>query len=410
MEDITTSERKEKVIRWAYIPLAIILFICLGTVYSWSVFRGPLEKVFEIGSTESGLPYMLFLAFYALFMFLTGPFIEQYPPRRIMIFGGILVGGGWILSSFATTITMLTLTYGVIAGSGVGIIYGVPVAVISKWFYDKKGFAVGLILSGFGLSPLFTAPLAAYLIDLYGPLEVFRLLGIAFLVIIIILSLPFKFPSSDYLEGATIQISQGALKKELTTKEMLKSKKFYGLWLCYTVGTVIGLMSVGITSPVGMEIAKLDAQTTTLLVSAFALFNGIGRPLFGWLTDKVGPMKVAILSYVMVIIASGLMVVAAEGNGIVYMIAFAMIWMTLGSWLAIAPTATGIYFGQKYQSRNYGVVFTAYGVGAVIGVLMSGVSRDWFGSYRYTFYKMLGIAVIGIIIAVVLLRNKSKNT
>lgn len=400
--------KNQKVLRWGYIPLGIILFICLGTVYSWSVFRGPLEEQFGIGATESGLPYMFFLAFYALLMMVTGPFIDKYKPRVIMIFGGVLVGGGWFLASFAQNIGMLTFTYGVIAGSGVGIIYGVPVAVMSKWFYDKKGLAVGLILSGFGVSPLITAPIAEYLILHFGPLEVFKILGITFLFIITILSIPFKFPDRAYMEQS--QQSQKLAKRrvrDLKTKELFKQKKFYGLWICYMFGSLIGLMSVGITTPVGIEVAQLDVKTTVFCVSLFAVFNGVGRPLFGWLTDKLGAMKTALLSYTMIVVASGMMVVAGEGNMVVYIVAFSIIWMTLGSWLAIAPTATGMLFGDKHQSRNYGVVFTAYGVGAVLGVLSSGFLKDMFGSYTYSFYQMLVIAFIGMVFAVTFLKESS---
>ncbi|MBZ4654199.1 MAG: sugar phosphate permease, partial [Peptococcaceae bacterium] len=157
--------------RWLYIPLGIIIFMCLGTVYSWSVFRKPLENLFNIGATQSGLPYMLFLASYAILMLISGGFIDKYTPKTIIIVGGIVVGFGWILSGYAWNINVLSITYGIIAGGGVGIVYGVPIAVISKWFPDKKGLAVGLTLLGFGLSPFVTAPLAKWLIDFYGPLQ-----------------------------------------------------------------------------------------------------------------------------------------------------------------------------------------------------------------------------------------------
>ncbi|MGL5149142.1 MAG: L-lactate MFS transporter [Clostridium sp.] len=395
--------------RWFYIPLAIILFVCLGTVYSWSVFRGPLEDLFNISATESGLPYMTFLAFYALFMPITGPFIDKYKPRTIIAIGGLLVGSGWILASFTSNIVLLTLTYGVIAGSGVGIIYGVPVAVISKWFYDRKGLAVGLILSGFGVSPLVTAPIAEYIITQVGVLQTFRILGIAFLIITVTLSVPFKFPSDEYKMDTTLKQINKETVVNITTKEMFKEKRFYGLWVCYVLGSLIGLMSVGITSSVGIEIANLNGKTTAMLVSVFAIFNGVGRPIFGWLTDKISPMKAAILSYGMIIVASLAMLIGGQGNSIIYIISFSIIWMTLGSWLAIAPTATGIFFGQKFHSRNYGIIFTAYGVGAVLGVSLSGYFRDVYGSHMYTFYPMIAIAILGIIISIIFLNNKKKE-
>ena len=154
---INATQRR---LRWLYVVLGIIIMMLLGTVYSYSVFRISLEKVLNIGSVESGMPYMTALAFYAFSMFLTGKHIEKYKPRTIILIGGLLVSIGWILSSFAANIVMLTITYGCISGTGVGIAYGVPLSVVAKWFPEKKGFTVGMVLIGFGLSPLVTAPVA----------------------------------------------------------------------------------------------------------------------------------------------------------------------------------------------------------------------------------------------------------
>ena len=154
----------------------------------------------SVGATQSGLPYMAFLASYAIFMCIAGGFIDKYSPSLVIIMGGFLVGSGWILSGFATNINMLTITYGFIAGGGVGIIYGVPIAVVTRWFPDRKGLAVGLTLLGFGLSPFITAPISRWLIDLYGPMHTFKILGIIFFIVITALAIPFRFPRGNVLK------------------------------------------------------------------------------------------------------------------------------------------------------------------------------------------------------------------
>ena len=179
--------------RWIYIFLGIIIMMFLGTVYSYSVFRVSLENELNIGSVESGMPYMFALAFYALFMFLSGKHIEKYKPRKLILLGGLLVSLGWILSSFSTNIIMLTISYGCIGGAGVGISYGVLMNVTAKWFPDKKGLAVGLILVGFDLSPLLTAPLVRILVENFGVMRAFLILGIVFGILIWLLSIPPKF-------------------------------------------------------------------------------------------------------------------------------------------------------------------------------------------------------------------------
>lgn len=394
--------------RWLFIPLGMIIFICLGTVYAWSVFRTPLERLFHIGATQSGLPYMVFLASYAALMPIAGGFIDKYGPRRMIIAGGLAVSIGWILSGYAWNIYIMTITYGVLAGGGVGIVYGVPIAVISRWFPDRKGLAVGLILLGFGMSPFVTAPLAKSLIDSYGLLQTFQILGTAFLIIISLLALPFQFPMEGFKVPDRNQSKNGIPSLDLDTKNMLKTSKFYGLWACYTIGTFIGLMVVGITGAVGTEIIKLDGKTTALMVSAFAVFNGLGRPLFGWITDRFYPLKAAAISYTIIIFASAFMLWAREGTFLLYAVSFSLLWLTLGGWLAIAPTATAIFFGSKYYSKNYGFVFTAYGVGAILGVLTSGILRDLLGSYIFVFYLMIFIALLGIFTAMLALRTQGR--
>lgn len=364
----------------------------------------------SVGATQSGLPYMAFLASYAIFMCIAGGFIDKYSPSLVIIMGGFLVGSGWILSGFATNINMLTITYGFIAGGGVGIIYGVPIAVVTRWFPDRKGLAVGLTLLGFGLSPFITAPISRWLIDLYGPMHTFKILGIIFFIVITALAIPFRFPRGNVLNIRKSIIKNKRQPREFTPNEMLRSAKFYGLWLCYAIGTMVGLLAIGITSPVGEEVIKLDSHQAALMVSIFAIFNGIGRPLFGWLTDKLNPLKTAVISYIIIIASASLMMIAKEGTVFLYMLSFAMLWLILGGWLAIAPTATAIYFGMENNSRNYGFVFTAYGAGAVVGVVLSGMIRDSLGSYIYVFYPMILLALLGIFIAAVFLNTNYKFT
>lgn len=393
--------------RWMFILLGIFINICLGTVYSWSVFRKPIEELLKISATQSGFPYMSFLFFYAVSMPIAGRYIDRYNPRKIAIIGGGLVALGWFLSGFAGNIYFLSVTYGIIAGTGVGIVYGVPISVAAKWYPDKKGLTVGLTLLGFGLSPFITAPLASYLIGLYGPLWTFRYLGIGFLLIITLLSLPLKIPQHDK------ERSQQD-KKDMTAPAnglyVLRSAKFYFLWICYLIGTIIGLMAIAITSPVGVEVINLRPDTAALMLSVFAIFNGIGRPLFGWLTDKFSPQIASITSYLLILLASLLMLNAGEGDIFLYLFAFSLFWLNLGGWLAIAPTATGRFFGSKNYSKNYGYLFTAYGVGAIFGTLLSGRLRDLMGSYSYVFYPVILLTITGIIISLLFLNNNSDNT
>jgi MFS family permease len=391
--------------RWILIPLGMAILLCLGSVYSWSIFRTPLENELRISASESLLPYTFVLVFYAALMPITGFYIPRIGTRVITAVGGIIVGSGYILSSFATHVGMLVFTYGVIAGTGVGITYGVPIVVVSRWFPDKKGLAVGLTIIGFGLSPLITAPLANQLISVYTVRPTLRILGIAFTAIILAISLTMKLPPKGWHPRQNVAASASILASSYP-KNLLKSRSFYGLWICYAIGTLVGLSTIGISSAVGEEIININPTVAARSVALFALFNGASRPLFGWLVDRFKPHYIAIFSYALILIACVLMVNAKTGQVGIYLIAFCLFWFCLGGWLAMAPTITLGFFNPEQYAQNYGIIFTAYGVGALIGTLVTGRIRDLLGTYTYVFYPMAFLAIVGIIVACLLLKRE----
>jgi MFS transporter, OFA family, oxalate/formate antiporter len=392
--------------RWLLIPLGVTVQLCLGTVYSWSIFRKPLEKLLKIGATESLLPFTVLLVVFALLMPITGFYIDRFGSRLVTAVGGVIMSLGYLLSSFDGNISMLTITYGVVAGIGVGIAYGVPLVVVARWFPDKKGLAVGLTVIGFGLSPLVTAPLAKSLIDNYGVRQTFVILGIAFAAIIVVVSAFLGTPPKGWKPAGwnpPVKMTSDSLNHQSVS--MLQTPTFYGLWLCYSIGTFAGLAAIGISSPLAQEIIKLDAATAASTVSLFAVFNGLGRVFFGWLTDRLTPKFSAIVAFVMVLIASIMMLNVGTGDVPTYLIAFTLFYFSFGGWLAIAPTSTLSLFNPDDYAKNYGIVFTAFGVGALGGTLLAGRIRDIFGSYTNFFYPTAGMAILGIILSVFTLRR-----
>jgi len=396
--------------RWVLVVLGMLINLCLGTIYSWSVFVAPLTSYFTkdlglaVTATDVLLPFSVFLAFFALTMPFAGKYIEQYGPRNVTIVGGILTGLGWLLASFATSVPMLYVLYGVIGGIGVGIAYGVPVAVAARWFPDRRGLAVGLTLLGFGFSAFFTANIAGYLIVTYGVMTTFRIFGIAFVILTILLALPLKFPRAGWKPAGwtpTAPVAGQAVSCEFRRGDMLKTTSFYALWACYFIGCLAGLMAVGIAKPVGSDIG-IEAGLATVLVGVFAIFNGFGRPVFGALTDKLTPRNTAMVSFVLIALVSVLMWQVPTAP--VYILAFVVLWGCLGGWLAIAPTATGCYFGTGDYPRCYGILFLAYGAGAIAGPQLAGFIKTSTGSYLGVFPYVMVLAVIGFVIAFALLK------
>ena len=391
--------------RWFLIPLGIAIMLCLGSVYSWSVFRTPLESELSLSATQSLLPYTFALVFYATFVPIMGFYIPRIGTRTTAVIGGIILGLGYILSSFTTQIGFLVLTYGVIAGTGVGITYGVPMVVASRWFPDRKGLAVGSTILGFGLSPLITAPLKNQLITIYSVRPTLRIVGFVFMAIVLAAAMTMKLPPKGWHPRGAIATTQTI--SQAYPQSLFKSRSFYGLWICYMIGTLVGLSAIGISSPVGEEIIQINPTAAAASVSLFALFNGFSRPLFGWLSDRFKPHYVAIFSYVLILIASILMANAQSCQIATYLIAFCLFWFCLGGWLAMAPTVTLRFFNPDRYAQNYGIVFTAYGVGALTGTLVTGRIRDLLGSYNQVFYPMAILAMVGIVVALVMLKRES---
>jgi MFS family permease len=395
--------------RWMLVAVGLMINLCLGAIYAFSVFKVPLEKMFTISATQSGLPFLVFLAAFALAMPLGGTIMQTWGPMKTTMLGGFLVGAGWILASFAPTIGMLAILYGVIGGSGVGIAYGCPIAVAAKWFPDRGGLAIGLTVGGFGLSALITAPVINKLISSVGVMRTFLDLGIAFMVVIIGLSLPLRFPPEGWKpSGWTPTPKQVASAVEVKSGEMIRTSTFYALWITYTIGCLAGLMAILIASPFGTQVAKLSPEMAALAVSVFAIFNFAGRPFYGWLTDKLTPKYAAMITFLLILTSSGALYFGGEGNVLIYFVGFCMLWLNLGGWLAIAPTATKIFFGTKTYGGNYGLVFTAYGAGAILGTMSSGMLKDMTGTYLSVFPVVMALALVGLVIAGIALQPLKK--
>jgi MFS transporter, OFA family, oxalate/formate antiporter len=219
-------------------------------------------------------------------------------------------------------------------------------------------------------------------------------------------------------------VAGAAQRVDFMRSEMTKTGTFKGLWLCYTIGALAGLTAIGIVGPVGKEVmtnaGMKAAEVTALtfqLILPFAICNGLGRPVFGTLTDKLTPKNAAMLTYAL-IIAACLLIYMSYSSVLAFEISFAILWGCLGAWLAIAPTATASYFGMKDNAKNYGLVFTAYGVGAVVGGLVAAQiaattvaakGATFLDAYRPFFLVVAVLAALGLVVAFTLLKPPVKS-
>ncbi|KYC51322.1 MAG: Major Facilitator Superfamily protein [Candidatus Methanofastidiosum methylothiophilum] len=408
--------------RWTIVIVGIMLHLCFGSIYAYGVLRNPLLDYFKsrgLNPTAMDMtwPFIVFLAFFSMFMPLAGPYIQKMGPKKVCMVGGVLCGLGWLAASFATSPLMLIPLYGIIGGIGVGIAYGAPITTSAQWFPDKRGLAVGLTVLGFGFSSAVITYTSKFLLGRgIGIMNILQMFGIIFIIMSIVLSLMLRFPPAGWKPKGMTATASGPSRVDFMRNQMVKTSSFKGLWICYTIGALSGLTAIGIAGPVGKEVftnAGLSSEVANnlifTLILPFAIFNGAGRPIFGILTDKLTPKITAIITYMLIIIAC-LVMYTGYSSVLAYIICFCILWGCLGGWLAIAPTATAIYFGMKDNAKNYGLVYTAYGAGAIIGGIVSAQAKDILGAFQPFFLIVAGLAGVGIVLALVMLKQPVKKS
>lgn len=378
-----------------YVVIGTLLMLLLGIVYSYSMFRLEIESIYNVDKFLSGVPYMTALFFFSVFMAIGGQLYSKYNTKVVASIGVLFISIGFILTSFATSITMITITYGVIVGIGVGILYGLPLRIVTQLNSKNIGFLTGVVLLGFGLSPLVFAPLINSLIISQGLSSTFLVLGVIYFVAMIPLIL--VLTSRDQLQKSNDGFNY----------QIIKNKKFVSLYILFFLGTFIGLTFIGFTGNIGKELIGIDSNTIAILLGLFALFNGVGRPVFGYLHDKIGFKKTAMFSFLTMILAA-LLHYIFDASYFVFIVSFILFYLNFGGWLSLASATTMELFGKEGYSKNYGLMYTAYGVGAILGNSVSGILVESVG-LRSIFLLMSFIALIGLIYVNIGFKNYQKE-
>lgn len=351
--------------RWLILMAMFVINLCVGSAYAWSVFQKPLITLFKWSTSDTSLAFSISLFLIPLAMIVGGKIQPQFGPKFLMFTGGIIFSLGIIAAGFTGSLAFLYATYGVLGGFGIGFIYGTSISNAVKWFPDKRGLAAGLVASGFALGAVINAPVANSLVQQYGVLTTFKILGAAYVVITSVASQFVTAPPPGYCPAGWQPPLTAGVGNDKDWGDMLRDPLFYILWAMYTIACVSGLMIIGHASPIGQEVIKLDAKTAAFAVSLMALANTGGRVLWGWISDRIGPYPTLI---VMFVLSAGMMAVLNYVQSFVPFVAvISVIAACFGGFFAIFPTITADLFGAKNLSMNYGILFTSYGAAAFIG-------------------------------------------
>jgi MFS transporter, OFA family, oxalate/formate antiporter len=374
---------------------SIVLMVLLGTVYAWGVFRVEVETTMGINASLSGLPYMVSLVSYAWMMLLAGKWMSVNR-RNIIIIGASLFVLGFWLSSLVNNIYLLTLTYGVLLGSGVGLLYGVPIYLVQARFQHHLGFYSGLVLMGFGLSNTMMTPIINALLEGFTLQETFRFLGWFSLGVFALCLWPL-FGSSE--EKSFIHSNP---KDE---KDPYDVTSFRALYWVYILSLISGLTIIGLSFRIGVINYQFDETFVTVAIAIFSLLNGLSRPFFGGLVDRFGFFKIAFLSLISLVISGFISLFNGGSNPILFAISFGAFWFGLGNWMALMPLSIKTIFAKPWFATLYGKLFTAYGIAAVIGTLFSGAILDLTNT-TWPIYALIVIANITNLFLVLFLKKR----
>ncbi len=360
--------------------------LILGVLYAWSIISADLIDKLNWSATQTQVPYMVACVVFAFSMIPGGRSQDKLGPRPVLILSAILAGIGFVFSGAFLTVLGLTVFFGVFFGLAMGMGYAAPTPAAVKWFdKSRRGLISGIVVSGFGLAPIYIGPLTHSLITNLGIQNTFFILGAGFLVILMILAQFIKNPPAGFTptnkKGRTLLANEETHQREYAWKETLRTKSFYLLWIMFFFGTFAGLLLIGQLSKIGLEHAGIT--TPFLLISVYALFNFLGRIACGVISDKLGRMRTLLMMFLLQVIIYSVFIFLVTPWAMIAGVA--VVGFTFGGMLTLFPASTADYFGLKNFGVNYGMLITAWGVGGFIGPLLGGLVRDNSGGYLLSF-------------------------
>ena len=396
--------------RWVIAIAGVFLQIALGAVYAWSVFRVPLTKQFGWNISEVTLTFTISIFVLGFAAFFGGLWLNRTGPRVVALTGGTLYGLGVFLASFSRDLWWLYFSYGVIGGIGLGLAYIVPVAVLVKWFPDRRGLITGIAVGGFGAGALITAPVATRLIQSVGVLSTFAYLGIAYLIVTLIAGFFMQNPPDGWKpEGWSPTASQTSQRTghDYTLGEALKTWQWYALWLLLFLNTCAGISIISQEAPIFQELTGASAIVAANMVGLASIGNAVGRVFWAWVSDLITRRVTFVTMFVLQALLFWFLPRIGAAT-FMTMAAFAVL-MCYGGGFGTMPAFAADYFGSKNVGPIYGLMLTAWGFASVFGPLLIAYMREFHGSYAGAFEVIAGVMAVSTLLPILVSRPHTRE-
>jgi len=367
--------------RWLIAIAAIVMQLCLGTVYAWSVFKKPLMTTHGWGETATQVTFMICIGMIGIAAAFGGTLVDKKGPKFVATIGGILFGIGTLLSGLADqigSIWLLYLGFGFIAGLGNGFGYITPIATLIRWFPDKRGLVTGLAVMGFGGGAFFMGKIAPPMVISMGVANTFYIWGAIFLVLVTASAQLYKNPPKGWLPaGFTPKATGVTAAQSFTFDEAVKTPQWWMLWTMLFLNVSAGLGLISQLSPMAQDVIKktdpLIAGAALALaggsILAYAsIFNGLGRLLWAWTSDAIGRKNVFIIMFITQAVLYVLL--PQIDNQLIFTVVACYLLACYGGGFATMPAFAADSFGPGYIGKVYGIMLTAWGAAGIVGPLV----------------------------------------
>jgi OFA family oxalate/formate antiporter-like MFS transporter len=386
--------------RWFQLVASLIAMIMIANLqYSWTLFVKPMQQATGWKLSDIQWAFTLFILFQTWVQPAQGFLIDRLGPRGFTTAAGVMCGVGWAGLGFVTTLPMLYTLY-VLAGIGAALVYGGCIGSALKWFTKERGLATGIIAAGFGGGTALFIPFIASMIRNQGYKTAFLTTGVAQGLVILVVAQFLRHPSrpAAAAAGATAAGAHRLGRHDYTTSEMLRAPQFYVLYVMFVMMATGGLLVTANAGPIaaswGIPAAALAAAT-----SFNALANGGSRIFWGWVSDGIGRELAMGIAFTLQAVCLVLVLTLGRQSGTLFTVTLILTFFTWGEIFSLFPSLVADYFGARCSTANYGVMYSAKGVAAIIGGGTAALLYERFGTWTACFYGSAALALMAAVIA-----------